>query len=275
MKKFTVCDKTSLKEFTDSAYPQGSFVFRTLLKKGDIRVNGIKVKENVALNKGDEVVYYTTSAQEGAKSHTVVYEDENLLIADKFSGVTSEGLFCELAPLRPVHRLDRNTCGLIVLAKTENVERELIEAFKHRRVGKTYLCLAKSAFKKESDILTAYLKKDAGSSIVKIFARDCGGCDKIITEYKVLKDSGDICEVEVKLHTGKTHQIRAHLSSIGCPVLGDEKYGDKDLNDKYSARRQVLIAKYLKFDLSGELSYLNGKVFESAFSPNLPDGSAI
>ena len=275
MKKFTVSQKTSLKEFTDCTYPQGSFVFRALLKKGDIRVNGFKVRENVALNAGDEVTYYTSAAQESAKSHALVYEDENVLIVDKFSGVTSEGLFCELAPIFPVHRLDRNTCGLMALAKSEVIGRELIEAFRQRRVEKTYLCLAKSAFKQSSAVLTAYLKKDANSSTVRIYDRDCGGCEKIVTEYRVLKPLGDICEVEIKLHTGKTHQIRAHLSSVGCPVLGDEKYGDKALNDKYRARRQILIAKYLRFDLSGELSYLNGKTFESSFLPVLPDGKKV
>ena len=275
MKKFTATLKTSLKDFTDCTYPQGSFVFRTLLKKGDIRVNGVKVRENVHLSEGDEVTYYTTAAQEGALSHTVVYEDDNILIADKFSGVTSEGLFNELSPYKPAHRLDRNTCGLIAFAKTQDAEEELLSAFRQRRVEKTYLCLAKNAFKEKSATLTAYLKKDKNNSLVRIYARDNGGCDKIVTQYKVLKDMGDIAEVEVKLHTGKTHQIRAHLAFIGCPVLGDEKYGDEALNAKYSARRQILIAKYLRFDLDGELAYLNGKTFESSFEPKLPDGTSV
>ena len=270
MKKFTVKEKTTLKDFTDCTYPQGSFVFRTLLKKGDIRVNGAKVRENVAVAEGDEITYYTTAAQEGAKSHFAVYEDENVFIADKLSGVTSEGLFCELSPFKPAHRLDRNTSGLIAFAKTEKAEKELLAAFKERRVEKTYLCLAKNSFSKQSGVMSAYLKKDDKNALVRIYERDNGGCEKIITEYKVLKSMGDIAEVEVKLHTGKTHQIRAHLAFIGCPVLGDEKYGDKALNAKYSARRQILIAKYLRFDSTGELSYLSGKMFVSSFEPKLP-----
>ena len=273
MKKFTAFEKTSLKEFTDCTYPQGSFVFRALLKKGDIRVNGVKVRENVELNVGDEITYYTSAAQESAVSHRVVYEDENILIADKESGVTSEGLFCELSPFRPVHRLDRNTCGLIVLAKNEAAERELICAFKQKRVEKTYLCLAKSAFKQDGAILTAYLKKDAKSAHVGIFANDCGNCEKIVTQYRVLKNLGDISEVEIKLHTGKTHQIRAHLAFIGCPVLGDEKYGDSALNRKYNAKRQILIAKRLKLHLTGGLAYLNERTFESSFLPALPNSN--
>lgn len=272
MKKFTVTFQTSLKDFTDCTYPQGSFVFRALLKKGDIRVNGGKVRENVTVHEGDEVVYYTTASQESAQSHRTVYDDENVLIADKFSGVTSEGLFCELSHLRPAHRLDRNTSGLIAFAKTEEAEKELLSAFRQRRVEKTYLCLAKNAFKKPSDTLTAYLKKDSKSALVRIYAKDTGGCERIITEYSVLQTMGDIAEVQIKLHTGKTHQIRAHLAFIGCPVLGDEKYGDKDLNAKYSARRQILVAKYLRFYCEDKLSYLNGKTFESSFNPELPKG---
>ena len=270
MKSFCVNQKTSLKDFTDCTYPQGSFVFRALLKNGDIRVNGVKVRENVTVCAGDEVVYYTTAAQEGAASHTVVYEDENVLVADKLSGVTSEGLFSELNDLFPLHRLDRNTSGLIAFAKTEDAERELLEAFRLRRVEKTYLCLAKNAFVKREDTLCAYLKKDEKSALVRIYARNNGGCEKIITQYRVLEDMGDIAEVEVKLHTGKTHQIRAHLAFIGCPVLGDEKYGDRTLNAKYSAKRQVLIAKYLRFNCGGRLAYLNDLPFESALFPKLP-----
>ena len=82
---------------------------------------------------------------------------------------------------------------------------------------------------------------------------------------------GDIAQVQVKLHTGKTHQIRAHLAFIGCPVLGDGKYGDGVLNAKYNAKRQILIAKYLHFDLQGELVYLNDKTFGSAFELKLPN----
>ena len=84
------------------------------------------------------------------------------------------------------------------------------------------------------------------------------------------EDSGDIALVKITLHTGKTHQIRAHMAFIGCPVLGDEKYGDEALNSKYGARRQRLVAKYLSFNLGGTLSYLNGKRFESGFDFDKP-----
>ena len=270
MKKFTVNENSTLKDFTDATYPQGSFAYNALIKKGDIRVNGVKQRANCKVFAGDEVVYYTTPAQEDKPSHTVVYEDENILIADKLSGVSSEALFCELAEkgCLPVHRLDRNTCGLLVLAKTEAAQATLLAAFKERAVEKVYLCLAKNAFKEDKGVLTAYLSKDAKNGLVRIYASSSADRVKILTEYEVLKERGDIALVQVTLHTGKTHQIRAHMAHIGCPVLGDTKYGDFALNKKYGLTRQVLVAHKLRFDLSGDLSYLNGKIFTSGFSPD-------
>lgn len=273
MKKFTAYENSTLKDFTDATYPQGSFAFNALIKKGDIRVNGVKVRANLLLKAGDEVVYYTTPSQESKLSHTVIYEDENLIVADKFSGVSSEGLFSELSlqgDYYPVHRLDRNTCGLIVIAKTEAAQGELIEAFKNRAVEKTYLCFAQNAFKRQSEILTAYLKKDERAGEVKIYPSPGKDRVKIVTEYAVLKTFGDYSLVKVILHTGKTHQIRAHLSYIGCPVLGDNKYGNSELNKKYHAARQILVAHGLRFSLSGRLDYLNEKNFTSEQFPQLP-----
>lgn len=272
MKTFTVKRDTTLKDFTDAVYPQGSFAFNALVKGGDIRVNGIRRKGDCTVKRGDEVVYYTTAAQEAKPSHYTVYEDGNLLVADKLSGVSSEALFEELGERAafPVHRLDRNTSGLIVLAKTERAQTALVSAFKDRAVEKVYLCFAKNAFKCASATLTAYLRKDEKSSLVRIYPTANGGAVKIITEYEVEESFGDYALVRVALHTGKTHQIRAHLAYIGCPVLGDTKYGDFALNKKYSATRQILVAKYLKFDTEGELAYLNGLSLQSRFTPRLP-----
>ena len=269
MKKFIATQENNLKDFTDSVYPQGGFCFARLLKNKDIKVNGARVNCNVALKAGDEVVYYTSQKQEQMPSHTTVYEDENIYIADKPSGVSSEGLFselCEKGEFYAVHRLDRNTEGLIVFAKNKTAEDELLSAFKERTMQKTYLALCKNSFKQPSARLTAYLTKDDKRGLVTVFNSPQGGAVKIITEYQVLEERGDIALVKIILHTGRTHQIRAHTAFIGCPVLGDEKYGDTALNKKYAARRQRLIAKYLSFNFSGKLSYLNGKTFESGFN---------
>lgn len=267
MKKFTVNDKTNLKDFTDSVYPQGSFCLTALLKNKDVKVNGVRINSSVSLKFGDEVVYYTTSKQEGALSHTVIFEDENVLIADKFSGVSSEGLLSELKEkggYSAVHRLDRNTQGLIVFAKNKTAEEELFEGFKQRNIHKTYIALCKNSFKKSEDKLTLYMQKQG--DIMKVYSAPAKGMLTAVTAYRVKEYMGDIALVEIQLFTGRTHQIRAVTAFSGFPVLGDEKYGDRALNAKYGAKRQRLIAKRISFSLSGELAYLSDRVFESNFA---------
>lgn len=269
MKTFYVTEKTDLKNFTDAVYPQGSFCFAALLRAKDIKINGVRVNKNTPLCGGEQVVYYTSYNQEAMPSHNAVYEDENIYVADKFSGVSSEGLLSELnggGQFYAVHRLDRNTQGLIVFAKNKQSEKLLLQAFRDRKVQKTYSALCKNSFKKPHAVLTAYLEKDEKASAVKIYDRENKNAVKIVTEYKVAAEYGDIALVEVVLHTGKTHQIRAHLAHIGCPVLGDGKYGDKALNKKYCLTRQQLISKSLTFDADGILAYLKGKKFISSLN---------
>lgn len=224
------------------------------------------------LRAGDEIVYYTTPAQEQKPSHRVIYADENIVVCDKFSGVSTEALLCELSEkgeFYAVHRLDRNTEGAIVFAKNRAAESELVSAFKERRVKKTYLALCKNNFKRAGGVLTAYLKKDEKRAEVEVSGAPRRGFVQIVTEYRVVKAEGELALAEIALHTGKTHQIRAHMAHIGCPLLGDEKYGDRTLNDKYGARRQRLVSKSLSFDCGGKLAYLSGKVFESSFVPSV------
>ena len=272
MKKYTAQKNCSLRQFTDETYPQGSFAFARLIRERDIKVNGVRAGANAALKAGDEVVYYTTPKEEAAPSHRIIYADEQILVCDKFSGVSTEALACELsqvAQVFPVHRLDRNTCGAIIFARTRAAEEELLSAFRQHRVKKTYLALCKDCFKQEEATLTAYLKKDARASLVAVYDSPRTGCARIVTGYKVLRRGGGLALVQILLHTGKTHQIRAHMAHIGCPVLGDEKYGDAVLNKKYGARRQRLVCSSMSAELYGSLSYLSGKVFQSSFSPEI------
>lgn len=264
MKKFTVQSSTDLKNFTDNTYPQGSFYFNALLRASDIRVNGVKVSKNLPLKPNDEVTYYTTPKQEERASHLFCYQDENIYVADKYSGVSTEALSCELGYF-PAHRLDRNTSGVLVFAKNRQYEEQLIKLFKERSVNKKYLCFAKNAFKSQNATLSAYLYKDEKIGRVTVSDSPKRGYVNIVTEYRVLENLGDYALVEVVLHTGKTHQIRAHLAHIGCPVLGDEKYGDEDLNKKYSVKRQCLVSKFISFNLDGKPYQ-----FISSFTPALP-----
>jgi 23S rRNA pseudouridine955/2504/2580 synthase len=266
-----VCDKAqTLKQFTENNCAQASFVFPYLLKNKEIKINGKKTGADMPLQAGDIVCYYLTQKQaEKAAFHTV-YQDENVWIVDKESGVNSEAVFAELSRKTGgrcafIHRLDRNTRGLLAFALTEMAERELLAAFKEKRVEKIYHALCFGRFKKSTDTLIAYLKKDGEKSKVWVYDAPKAGAEKIVTAYSVLETREDCTKAEIVLHTGKTHQIRAHLSHIGCPIVGDMKYGDAEKNREKNVSRQMLVAKYLSFQCTGELSYLNGKIFTSRF----------
>ena len=272
MRKFIADETQKLKDFTDAHYPQGSFAYSRLLRDRDIRVNGVRTRENAMLSAGDEIAYYTTAAEEAKPFYREVYADENVLIADKFSGVQSEALFFALQErgARPVHRLDRNTAGLIAFALNEEAEGELIDAFRRRDVDKIYEAICFHPFQKERGELIAYLKKDEKASHVTLFSKPVAGAGRIRTDYEVRENYGEYSLVNITLHSGKTHQIRAHMAFIGHPVAGDEKYGDRALNAKYHVKRQLLVAKKLCFHTGGALTYLSGKEFESSFSARMP-----
>lgn len=265
--------KQSLKEFTENQYAQAAFFWNTLLREREIKVNGNRVNKDVMLFPGDIVSYYLTKKQLEKSAFYIVYEDENILVADKESGVNSEAVFAALQREREcyfIHRLDRNTKGLLVFALHKGAEEKLLEGFRDRKVEKKYHALCFGNFKKDSEILTAYLKKDADRALVKVFDSPKSGAEKIVTEYSVLEKREEITKVEVTLHTGKTHQIRAHLAHIGCPIVGDMKYGFEEKNREKKVTRQCLVAKSLQLFLNGELAYLQGKQFISRFDAELP-----
>ena len=260
--------KQTLKEFTENNYAQASFFWNALLKNKDIKVNGVKVGKDVPLQNGDEVCYYLTKKQEEKPAFYTVFEDENVLIIDKESGVNSEAVYAALAREKEcyfIHRLDRNTRGVMAFALNEKTANALMQAFKEKRVEKIYHALCFGAFKREEEVLQGYLRKDEKNALVKVFDRPTNGAEKIITEYKVLERYPDTTKIAVVLHTGKTHQIRAHFAHIGHPLVGDMKYGNPERNKALKTARQCLIAKSLRFDLQGEWAYLCEKIFVSQF----------
>lgn len=265
-----IVDKAqSLKEFTENNYAQGSFFWNYLLKNKEIKVNGKKVDKDVPVSVGDEISYFLTAKQAEKPAFYIVEQDENFIVVDKESGVNSEAVFAQLkrrnAECRFIHRLDRNTQGLLIFALTDDAETALKNAFKNRTVEKIYHALCFGEMPKDRDILTAYLKKDEGKSLVKIFSTKKASAEEIITEYEVLEKKADTTKVKIVLHTGKTHQIRAHLAFIGRPIVGDMKYGDTAKNNAKNAKRQCLVAKSLRFSLDGKYEYLNEKSFISRF----------
>ena len=275
--KLIVHEEQNLRAFTENEYAQASFAWNYLIKNKEIRVNGKRVDRDVRLFKGDEVSYYLTPKQAEKQAFFTVYEDENVLVVDKESGVNSEAVFAALAREGEcyfIHRLDRNTKGLLIFARNAETEKALLAAFRDRKVEKRYHALCFGQFPKKSDVLTAYLRKDAAHSVVYVNDVPSKNSKKIITEYTVIESLADgTTRVEVVLHTGKTHQIRAHLAHIDCPIVGDMKYGDNAKNKANNCARQCLVAKKLSLCLEGKYAYLNGKIWVSRFEAVLPHNS--
>lgn len=245
------------------------------LRKKDIRINGVKTNQNVAVYEGDEITIFITDEYLFKTSiitkDSIIYEDENLLVANKPAGieVTGDNSFSILLSgflgytVFPCHRLDRNTSGLVLFAKNETALDILFDKFKNHEIEKHYICEVYGIPKEKHKILTDFLFKDNKKSIVYISDVPKKGYVKIITEYTVLSSnkSANTSKLEVILHTGRTHQIRAHLAYYGYPILGDGKYGNNEINKKFKMKKQELTSYSLKFNFtssSGILEYLSG-----------------
>lgn len=235
-----------------------------LLRNKDVKIDELRVKENVEVFPGSVVtVFYADGAK--TENFSVVFEDENIIVVNKGKGIEvegKEGLEGKIKGSTAVHRLDRNTEGLLVMAKNKFAEEELLKAIKERKIVKVYIAEVVGRADFNGEKLTAYLEKDSKNSFVKVFQNDKKGRQEIVTEFKTIKAGSETSLVKCTLHTGRTHQIRAHLAFLGHPIVGDGKYGINEVNKKFKAKSQSLICTHLKLEgLGRHLSYLNGKEF--------------
>lgn len=235
-----------------------------LLRNRDIRVDGVKIANNIDIAKGSEVVVYYENL-DNAKEIDRVYEDDNIVIINKPQGIEASGAsgLAQKLGLIAIHRLDRNTTGLMILAKTEMAAAMLVSAIKSHKIEKIYIAEVVGSLKLKNQTLTAYHVKDSKNSFVKIYSSPIKGSKEIVTKFNTLKSSPSSSTIECALITGRTHQIRAHLSFLGHPIIGDGKYGKNEDNKKFGAKYQHLHCYKLIFHLSGKLSYLNEKDFVS------------
>ncbi|MGL4772716.1 MAG: RluA family pseudouridine synthase [Clostridium sp.] len=281
-----------------------SAIFKAL-RKGDIRVNGKKQKEKYALQVDDvvEIKYIKSNSKENkkefvkvdAKSLMITFEDENMLVVEKWPGVLvhpdSNGKEATLTdyvlsylnekgdylPEKEVtftpascNRLDRNTSGVVIFGKNFESLRILNEAIRNDEVEKYYTTLVKGRIK--DGLYKGYISKNEENNISRVFDNKIKDSKEISMEVKTIQSNGAFSLLEIRLITGRSHQIRAHLSHLGNPIIGDTKYGDKKLNsffiNKFGLNYQFLYAYKLTFrNMPGKLEYLKNKTLAESLPP--------
>ena len=264
-----------------------------------IKVNRARTEQKYVLQEGDIVQlfikdeFFDSPEKDNSAlgsimpKLTIVYEDENIILCNKRPGVLvhedDEGKDNTLImhikaylyqkgeydpdneqSFTPAlcNRIDRNTGGIVIGAKNAEALRVMNEKIKNDEISKFYYCVVHGKMPKKSDTLTGFLLKDSDKNQVKIFDKQVKGSKNIITKYKVVSEKNGMSLLEIELVTGRTHQIRAHMSYIGHPLLGDGKYGINKDDRAKGYKYQALYAYRLRFDFddnSGALGYLKGK----------------
>ena len=278
-----------------------SFIYKTIRK--DVKVNGKRGREDTILQLDDELTLYISDDDmrkfkrkerqvRAKRQFRIAYEDENIIVVEKPFGLLTHGDHTEkknhltnqvvdyliekgdynpriertFSPA-PVNRLDRNTTGLVLFAKNYMALQELNSLMREKnRIRKYYMTIV-SGNLKEKLVLRDRMVKDSRNNKVTVVSEDEEGLlmETIVTP---VKSNDRYTLVQVEIITGRTHQIRAHLSKAGHPVIGDVKYGDRRVNSyvnkKFGLSTQLLHAYRLEFDLDGsKLEYLTGKSVEA------------
>ena len=248
-----------------------NFAYKMLRKK-NILLNNLKATGNEILKPSDEIYLYLSDETikkfnvpkikiKSKHKLNILFENENILICEKPAGILSQpdNKFTDDSVLNRLYnmrgenificnRLDRNTSGIIICAKNFIAAQTLNNLIKNKSVEKYYLTIAKGKIT-EPNILINFMQKDKTKN--KIYINDNQIGEKIILKYKPLAFNNNFSLLEIKLITGKSHQIRAQLKNINHPIIGDEKYGDNPTNiffkNKFGLKHQLLHAYKINF----------------------------
>ena len=266
-----------------------------------IKVNGKGSKRDVRLNAGDVLQLYINDEFFDKPSEEnmfltlfnphldIVYEDENLLLVNKRPGLVVHADETEKVNTLINHiqaylyqkrewnpkwenafapalcnRIDRNTGGIVIAAKNAETLRIINEKIKNHELEKSYLCVTVGHPRPAEGRIEGFLLKDEAKKQVSFYHKPVPGGKTAVTLYKTLESRGPLSLVECRLLTGRTHQIRVSMAEIGCPLLGDGKYGQGAVNKQYHETRQALYSYKLSFAFTtdaGALEYLRGKEF--------------
>ncbi len=276
---------TYLLKYIQEKFPSLSYAYlNKALRNKDIHLNNKRINKDMQIKENDRLELYISDNILFNIPNNIeyVYEDNNIIVAYKPCGILSndetdniseEPTFLNLIKndrktenIQICHRLDRNTAGLIIFSKNNNAYKEITEGLKNKNIQKEYIAyVINTNFKKDSAILQGYILKDPkNTGFSKIVNKEIKDSKEVITEYEVIsKDKiTNIAILSIKLHTGRTHQIRVHLKSIGHPILGDNKYGNNEINRKFKIYKQMLFSyKYsFNFNKNSILYYLNNIV---------------
>ena len=265
-----------------------------------VKVNGGRAQRDQRLSAGDVLQLYINDeffdkpSEENLfltlfKPHlTVVYEDEHLLLADKPQGMVVHADETEKVNTLINHiqaylyqkrewnprwenaftpalcnRIDRNTGGIVIAAKNAETLRIINEKIRDHELEKSYLCITVGRPKQPEGKIEGFLLKNEAKKEVRFFHKPVPGGKTAVTLYRTLESRGGLSLVECRLLTGRTHQIRVSMAEIGCPLLGDGKYGK--LDKRFDRNYQALYSYKLTFTFTtdaGSLAYLNGKSFQ-------------
>lgn len=278
-----------------------SLLYKSIRTK-KIKLNRKRAEIGTKLCEGDTLQFFlpdeffekkvNESSLESITPHlNIVYEDENVLLLNKPAGVSVhedengstntlithvQAYLYRKGEYRPedeqsfapalCNRIDRNTSGIVIAAKSAEALRVMNEKIKNREIDKFYLAAVHGVPSPREATAVGYLKKDEKNNLVRVWDADPkNGAKKIVTKYKVIAENGADSLLEVELLTGRTHQIRAHMAHLGYPLIGDGKYGINKSDRRLGYKHQALCSYRLRFSFNTEvetpLDYLNGKEF--------------
>jgi 23S rRNA pseudouridine955/2504/2580 synthase len=273
------------------------------IRKGDVKVNGKKAKEKYSLLEGDILETREIITEDKKKKFNrinndflkITYEDQNILLVEKWPGVLVHSDKKSTDPTltdyvlsylfdkgdyspeneitftpAPCNRLDRNTSGIVIYGKNFEALKLLNEMIRDRKIKKYYQAIVKGRIK--DGIYEAYISKDESENRSQIFKEEMKGTKKIATSVNTIQSCGIYSLVELELITGRSHQLRTHLSHLGNPILGDSKYGESKINNyfnnKYGLNYQFLYAYKVIFkDCPEKLAYMENKTIAESLPP--------